>query len=99
MDRACGSQHLSRHFILVEIICAHQSEAKFLSLPLKSFLENLSDLSSIKSTNNKGKMKAAPAPHHITDLKHKIIDRKYVICNMMQIKILFSDDPMHKHLQ
>ena len=29
------SLYLSRHFILVEIICANQSESKLLSLPLK----------------------------------------------------------------
>ena len=28
---------LTRHFILVEIICAKHSEAKLLSLPLKFF--------------------------------------------------------------
>ena len=31
------SLYLSRHFILVELICANQSESKFLSLPPKSW--------------------------------------------------------------
>ena len=28
--------YLSRHFILVDIFCANQSESKFMSVPLKS---------------------------------------------------------------
>ena len=46
--------YLSRHFILKEIICANQSESKFLSLPLKSFQNVLHE--HYVFNFNKGKM-------------------------------------------
>ena len=42
--------YLSRHFILVEIMCAKQSEFKFLSLPLKSCQNVSQENQSFKGT-------------------------------------------------
>ena len=53
--RCSCTLYLSRHFILVAIICANQSESKFLSLPHKSG-QNVSQGNQLFNFNkNKGK--------------------------------------------
>ena len=61
--RCSCTLYLSRHFILVAIICANQSESKFLSLPHKSG-QNVSQGNQLFNLNkNKGKHQITRQPY------------------------------------